>query len=404
MAAGKYFTSIIGFAGKAALVILLIESSAAAFWGTVEFFHEGWFAPYWKYLPLYMAPFLTIYILSIIAPVLPAVSGLTIVTGSSTVSILRILRLRQLHEPISPSAFAVWFLLALPGLLLITESLMRRRKVFHESGGSPGIHHERETPSGKKILTTGTGKGAPTHVRSGRKLLISVVVIPVLVVIASGAPLLRRNLQRVPLENYGEVEVEGGGVALVLAGSGPGWLYSNREPIRFRGKTYSGLSWNEIALFGKEPVGFEGKRYGPEYDGTEESIYYATREDFDRYNMFRYIDESGSELTDSLQDHWRLPRVEEYVAVLTRRGENCGGRFDPEKGEATYEMTPDKDAPIWAPEKEVIYYWTSTSMDERRAYQVSYSGRVTGVFKTTKQDYRGFRAVRTERRKAPASP
>jgi len=361
-----------GRAGITALVILLVESSIAAFWGAVEFFHEGWFEPYGKYLIFYMSPFLVIYCLNLLAVARPVAAGLSIIAISSLFSIWRIARIKSLHYPLSPSAVIMWLILALPGILLIIESLPRKVKA-----PVPGLQGGRRGHSIRRLRT-------------------AVLFIPIIVIIVSGTPLLVRNLNRTPLENYEEAVVEGKGVKLVLAGSGPGWFYSNKKPIRFHGRTYSALSWNEIALFGKEPIGFDGKRYGESYNGTEESIYYATQEDFDRFNMFRYINESGTELTDSVYDCWRLPGIDEYVRVLSRHGENCGGAFDRKSMKATYEKTPDKEGPVWAPEKEVIYYWSSTSMDEKRAFDISYSGRARGVLKTTRQDYRGFRAVKAK--------
>ena len=187
---------------------------------------------------------------------------------------------------------------------------------------------------------------------------------------------------------------------MTLAPEGPGFLFSNKKPIEFDGKKYSGLSWNEIALFGKPPIGFEGKRYGSDYDKSAESIYYATQEDFFKYNMFRYIDYSGKRLKKSIQDYWRLPTIEEYVKLMVRRGKLCNGSFKrfltKPYYKVSYEKKPDKDAPLWASNYEVIYYWTSTSFDEKRAFDIAYNGRIKIVAKTTKQDYRGFRAIRNK--------
>ena len=209
--------------------------------------------------------------------------------------------------------------------------------------------------------------------------------------------MLVRNLTRVQLENFSEVKVQGNGIDATFSAKGPGWYYSNRAPLIFEGKEYAGLSYNEIALFGKEPIGFEGKNYGNDYNGSSESIYYATQQDFHEYNMFRYIDFGGVELTREIQDCWRLPSINEYVRLLKYREKNAGGFFDTQEGKAYYYMTPDKDAPIWAPEEMVIYYWTSTSAGDTEAYDITYSGQVRKISKITKQDYRGYRAVRTSK-------
>jgi len=78
------------------------------------------------------------------------------------------------------------------------------------------------------------------------------------------------------------------------------------------------------------------------------------------------------------------------------RGQNCGGYFDSKEGRAHYNKTPDKEGPIWAPDGMVIYYWTSGSADDKNAYDITYSGEVREITKITRQDYRGWRAVRAE--------
>ena len=45
----------------------------------------------------------------------------------------------------------------------------------------------------------------------------------------------------------------------------------------------------------------------------------------------------------------------------------------------------------------VIYYWTSTDAGNEEAYDIVYSGEVRKISKITKQDYRGWRAIRTDR-------
>jgi hypothetical protein len=45
--------------GIAAYIFMLISTLIAAFWGTAEFFHEGWFAPYTTSI-YYLLPVLTL--------------------------------------------------------------------------------------------------------------------------------------------------------------------------------------------------------------------------------------------------------------------------------------------------------------------------------------------------------
>ncbi len=361
---------VFGLPGNIAYFLLLFATLVAAYWGTAEFFHEGWFSPYGKYLIFYLLPLLLLMGLTLFSLSFPGPGGIIIVLLASVFTLWRFFRLRALHLPIPASLWVVGAVLCLPGLLLLWEGLR----------------------SGKSAPARGESNGWRPCLREIVLLVLSLVVL-----MGVGTPLLVRNLNRIPLKDFGEATIRGNGITLTFAPAGPGWLYSNRHPIEFRGKTYSGLSWNQIALFGKEPMGFEGKRYGPDYDGTPQSIYYATREDFERYNMFRYLDSSGTVLTDSLQDYWRLPTVGELVRCLIYRGKNAGGEFDPRTGKVRYLRTPDKDAPLWAPSMEVIYYWTATSYNEELAYDIAYNGRLRRIPKTSCQDYRGFRAVRKKR-------
>ncbi|NOZ95238.1 MAG: hypothetical protein GXP47_10935 [Acidobacteria bacterium] len=359
-----------GAPGLAGYGLLVLLTAMAAFWGTAELFHEGWFAPYGKYLVFYMLPMLLLMGLTLLALASPAAGGALIVGGAVAFTIWRYLRLRAIQAPIVHSLWIMGLVLALPGILLLLESWRQRR-----SGGAAA-----------------SGPGSPWP----RRRQITAVALPLAIALAVGIPSLVRVLHRIPLRDHGPVTIHGNGVTLTFAGEGPGWLYSNRHPIVFEGTSYTGLSWNEIALFGKEPVGFEGKRRAGG-DGTQEPVRNASQEEFDRYNMFRYIDPSGARLTRQIHDTWRLPSAAELVAVLTRHGANAGGRLDPRTGAARYATTPDKEAPLWDPAMEVIYYWTATSADPGHALDISYSGRVRPVLKSSAQDYRGFRAVRVER-------
>ena len=354
--------------GTAGFWILLIASAVAAFWGTAEFFHEGWFEPYGKYLPFYLMPAAILILLNVVSYYFPRTGGAIIIIASALFMYWRFSMLSKLHYSIPPSFWITGMVFLAPGILFLIDGYRRKSFAKNTEGFS---------------------------FRSHKKVIFSVLV-PLLVMVITAVPLLIRNLNRIPLTDFGEVKIKGNGISLIFAGKGPGWFYSNKEPLVYKGKTYSGLSWNEIALFGKNPLGFDKKRYGLGYNGTKESIYYATQNDFENYNMFRYINKNGTKLTDTVYDYWRLPAIDEYVRVLTYRDSNAGGRFDFKKGIAVYSVKPDKDAPVWAPDKEVIYYWSATSANDTCAYDITYSGQVRKILKTVKQDYRGFRAVRTE--------
>lgn len=354
--------------GIAGYLLMLVVTFFATMWGTVEFFHEGWFPPYTQAV-FYSIPIVTALLATLLVTTFPRLGGTVIAVGAIAFMLWWVSRLVAQHYEIDTSLWIVGFVIILPGFLFLADGFLRSRYRYQRP---------------KKFSFRAYWKQTLT------------VVLVLVVILGFATPLFIRNINRMPLEHFSETTVEGNEITLTLAGDGPGWLYSNQHKIRFGGRERSGLSWNEIALFGMEPIGFADKRYGLFYDGTKESIYYATQEDFVKYNMFRYLNREGTELTETTQDFWRLPTAEEYARIFTRQGKNAGGTFDPETGRASYKTTPDKEGPIWAPDMEVIYYWTSSSHDEDEAYDVTFSGDVRRVTKTTAQDYRGFRAVRSK--------
>jgi hypothetical protein len=355
--------------GTAAYIFLMTATLLWAYWGVGEVFHEGWYAPY-AHIVFYFIPFLSLLGITILCIYLPLIGGILIILVGLLFLVLTVIKSEQQYVSLLPSFWMVSAVVIIPGLLFISDYILKGRRGYYEY---------------KKTLF-----------KNRWKLTIA-LILSFILIIGVGTPLLIRNLGRLPLDSCDEVTIKGNGITLTLAGEGPGWYYSNTNPIVFKGGEYRAFSWNEIALFGKDPVGFEGKMYSPDYDGTGESIYFATQEDFDRYNMFRYINCSGDELTDEVQDCWRLPAAEEYVRLFMYRGENSEGYFDITNGKAYYGKTPDKEGPIWAPDEMVIYYWTSTSFNDQYAYDIAYSGEIREILKTTKQDYRGWRAVKIEK-------
>jgi bifunctional DNase/RNase len=358
-----------------AFLLLFAVTILWAVWGIGEVFHEGWYQPYWHII-FYFIPFIVIFGFAVLAIFYPLVGGILIFVGGLAYFVLFTIRAIQNHTTLEPSFFIMNIGILFTGLIFIFCYILNKKTGTVEY---KWFLIKRYFPL-KKIS----------------KVLI-IVCISLVIIISIGSPMLIRNLNRIPLENFSEVKIEGNEITVTLSAEGPGWYYSNKSPLIFNEKEYSGLSWNEIALFGKEPIGFEGKNYGKNYNGTSESIYYATQQDFDKYNMFRYINFGGIQLTNKIQDYWRLPSIDEYVRLLKYRDKNAGGFFDSQEGQAYYYRTPDKDAPIWAPEEMVIYYWTSTSANDTESYDLTYSGEARKISKTTKQDYRGFRAIRSNK-------
>ena len=140
-------------------------------------------------------------------------------------------------------------------------------------------------------------------------------------------------------------EVGGNGVDLVWAPAGPGW-------------PGSGTDWNEAG------------------------------------EVCQFLSADGLTLANSPQNFWRLPTVDEAVRSMTRQGENSGGVWDGEEEAAAYEITPDKESPLWNIHSQVIYWWTATEIDEEHAYIIVYDGKVWPRSKEFGPAYLGFRCVK----------
>jgi hypothetical protein len=89
----------------------------------------------------------------------------------------------------------------------------------------------------------------------------------------------------------------------------------------------------------------------------------------------------------------RLPAVNEAVRSVVRHGQNGGGMWDVETARATYQMTPDKESPLWNVHSQVIYWWTVTEADEECAYIIVHDGKVWPRAKQSSAGCTGFRCV-----------
>lgn len=182
-----------------------------------------------------------------------------------------------------------------------------------------------------------------------RKLAVAVVGgLPLLMATACGIEPAIRVAGRVDDGNREIRLVEGNGVRLEWAPQGPGW-------------PDEGVPWQEA------------KRH------------------------CRYLGADGRTISETPQDVWRLPTVEEAVRSVARHGHNCGGMWDGSTARATYDVTPDKESPLWNTHSKVIYWWTATEVDEKRAYMIVYDGQVWPRDKGFAPAYFAFRAVRDVR-------
>lgn len=170
-----------------------------------------------------------------------------------------------------------------------------------------------------------------------------VIVVPLLVLVGFGIGPLIRVAGRLNDGNFGTRMIEANGVRLTWAPEGPG--------------------------FPNKPVSWE-----------------------DASRICTYLSEDGKSLASTPQNIWRLPTVEESVKSQCRYGSNAGGVWNERLRRASYAVRPDKESPLWNPQSMIIYYWTSTAIDERSAYIICYDGKVWPKRKTF--GLAAFRAVR----------
>lgn len=180
-----------------------------------------------------------------------------------------------------------------------------------------------------------------------RRLAYSLIIgLPILTLIVCGVGPAYRVARRY---NDGILRarlVEGNGVRLVWAPEGPGW-------------PQDGVDWREAV------------------------------------RRCQCLTEDGNRLAATAQNVWRLPTVEEAVRSMQRHGKNSGGVWNAQMAKASYQVTPDKESPLWNVHSKVIYWWTSIEVDEKRAFIIVYDGHVSPRRKEMRPGYLGFRCVKS---------
>ena len=180
-----------------------------------------------------------------------------------------------------------------------------------------------------------------------RKLAASVAVgLPLLTLFIAGTGPAVRVSQRIDDGDLQARLVHGNGVDLIWAPDGPGWP---RE----------GTTWYEAQ------------------------------------KACAYLSEDGLAVAPTPQNIWRLPTVDETVRSMARHGINSGGVWNAETIKATYDITPDKESPLWNIYSQVIYWWTATEVDEDHAFIIVYDGKVWPRSKDFGPAYLGFRCVKS---------
>ncbi len=195
--------------------------------------------------------------------------------------------------------------------------------------------------SGLLIALWWCGRAAPR-----RWAMLLTVGAPALVAVVSGAYPAYLVVTRVDDGNRGERTIVGNDVTLNWAPEGPGW-----------GR---GTTWDQAV------------------------------------DIAAHLSHDGLAIEASPQQFWRLPTMDEAVRSLVRRGRNAGGVWNPAAGRAEYRVQPNKETPLWNPRSEVIYWWTADTQDDRRAWTITYNGRVLIREKSAGMGTIGFRLVRRE--------
>ena len=175
-------------------------------------------------------------------------------------------------------------------------------------------------------------------------IMIIVILLPSIIILLFGIPLMYKTETRYNDNDFTERMIIGNEVILIWARKGPGF-------------PETGTNW---------------------YDANE--------------NCAR-LSREGTEITDEEINMWRLATRDEIVRSLTRDDINAGGRIN-EMGKAEYDISPDKETPLWDPYSQVIYTWTSEEKDDKSAYLVSYNGRILSRSKGSGPEYQGYRCVK----------
>lgn len=126
---------------------------------------------------------------------------------------------------------------------------------------------------------------------------------------------------------------------------------------------------------------------GPGWPREGENWYEAQR-------VCVHLSEDGLTLEQVSQNFWNLPAIDEAVRSMARHGENSGGVWNTDTMQATYITNPDKESPLWNVHSQVIYWWTSTEINDEQAYIIVYDGKVWPRSKEFGLAYLGFRCVK----------
>jgi hypothetical protein len=333
-----------------ALALSVLVTCLWVAWGVPEMFHEGWYAPFeWLFF------------------LLPAGVALA-------------LTLMALRSPRAGAALFVAIGLGFGGLVV-----WQYRPGSGRSAGWTLANLLSWIPVTLFLAVVGVLFYLGRRQRRRRAHYLAAVGVPLVLGLALAVGPAYRVSRRVDDGDRGERFVEGNGVALYWAPAGPGW---DRE---------GGVTWNEVALYGKGEPGFEGKRFGIDglCNGSGDWAGHCGSEgDMRATNVCLYLNREGTQLMETRQDVWRMPTTDEVVRSLVRHGAHAGCAWDGDVGRPGCGARPDKETPLWDPQARVIYYWSAEEASAGRAYFVVYHGAVGAIPKFTAMGSRGYRCVR----------
>ncbi|MGC8787001.1 MAG: DUF7670 domain-containing protein [Anaerolineae bacterium] len=340
-------------AGNLALLLAIAVTCLWTFWGVTEMFHEGWYRP-WEWL-FFLLPAGACLALTLVALTWRRLGGwLLIITGTGFYAWVMWSIARRFG--LSLSAALSWLpvsgVLALVGCLFLLGA--RERQAM----------------------------GAPPDARWWRRNLhyLLAVGVPLLLGLGVAVEPAVRVAQRVDDGDYGARLIAGNGVALLWAPQGPGWQ--------------SGVTWNEIALYGLPPVGFAGKAAGHAGQcDRDSSAGCAAAEEMQHYNVCLYLSADGSRLESTPQGYWRMPTTDEVVRSLVWHGAHAGCLWNGQSGKQPCAVRPDKETPLWNPRSPLIYLWTADEANAAEAYYVTYYGSVLRAAKYVGLGSQGYRCV-----------
>lgn len=338
--------------GIIAIGLVTLTTSLWTWWSLGEMYYEGWGLSFPRPLS-YLVPSAVCLALTLFVLTWPRLGGWLLIGVGGWFTVwwwnMQFRRMGELSLANMLIMFPVSGMLVITGVLFLLQGRFERQR--RAAGWTPHPHWWRRN------LRYLVGLGAP--------LLVLVVV---------SATQLPTVLTRFDNGSREAQWIEGNGVSLLWAPSGPGWNWT--QPGRWN------PSWNHIALYGALPVGLKDR------PGT------ATAQDMAHTDLCRYLGEDGRTLMPEPQNIWRMPTTDEMVRSLVRDGQNAGCTWNGQDGRAVCRVLPDKEMPLWAPEQSAIYYWTADEFDPDNAWYVSYNGWVHRQPKGWGNSRHGHRCVR----------